>query len=160
MKLLFVGQAPSRSAGRKRAFDGPGSGRRLASLLGLTLPEFLEEADTANLLPRWPGKHGGKYAFREKGDRFPVGQARRRARRMMASGELSRWPLVVLCGRRVARAFGVAAPLLSFERLEGAWFMAFPHPSGCNLWWNDPRNAERAGFELRMAFGMARRRTA
>ena len=151
MKLLFVGQAPSRTAGRVRAFDGR-SGQRLASLLDLTLAEFLAIVDTVNLLARWPGKHGGKYAYREKGDRFPIATARRKANRLKKELHALRHPVVVLCGRRVARAFGVEGEFLSRHRRGGIQVLLFPHPSGCSQWWNDPKNVRAARRALLDAF--------
>lgn len=143
---LLVGQAPSRSAGHARAFDGE-SGRRLARLLDL--PSIFDAFETVNLLRRWPGKHGGRYAYREKGDRFPLQAARRSARRLRAT--LTPGRVVVLCGGRVARAFGIDVPALHWARIDGCWVLVLPHPSGCNLWWNDPANRERAEIALGVA---------
>ena len=150
-KLLVVGQAPSKTAGKVRAFDGA-SGERLARLLGLSLDAFLRNVDTRNLLGRWPGKHGGKYAHRDKGDRFPISAARRRARALQKEIHALRWPVVVLCGRRVADAFGVSAPFLGWERRGAIEVLVVPHPSGCNLWWNDRDNAAEARRALRLAY--------
>jgi uracil-DNA glycosylase len=148
---LLVGQAPSRSAGHARAFDGE-SGRRLARLLDV--PSLFDAFETVNLLRRWPGKHGGRYAYRQKGDRFPRRAARRSADRLRATFPPGR--VVVLCGSRVARAFGIYAGFLQWVRLDWCWALVLPHPSGCNLWWNDPANRESAEVALRCAMLLAK----
>ena len=152
MKPLVVGQAPSKTAGHRRAFDGD-SGRRFAKLLGISLEQFLSECDTVNLLRSWPGKHGGAYAYRDKGDRFPIAAAKRGAVRVMRELDAVRNPILVLCGRRVARAFGVHGDFLQWgvmpSRGHGAvMFLTIPHPSGCNVWWHDARNRELAAAAL------------
>jgi len=156
-KILLVGQAPSRSAGKERAFDGP-SGRRLAKLAGIEFEELFERLDTVNLLARWPGKHGGKYAWREKGDRFPIARAKRAAKRI--SRMFGRYRVVVLCGRRVARAFAFPKYVRGIElraplRTNDAWVLTIPHPSGCNLLYNDRGVRTTVREFLNAAFAIA-----
>lgn len=104
MKILFVGQAPSRDTDGQPPFTGR-SGRKLAKLCGISHAEFLNAFELVNLLERWPGKSG-------KGDAFPMAEARLVA----ASLDFRNRPLVVLVGRNVARAFDAA---------DVAYFKAF-----------------------------------
>jgi uracil-DNA glycosylase len=160
MKALIVGQAPSCSSGHERAFDGA-SGKRLAACLGMTLLEFLSEFDTANMLRKWPGKHGGKYAYREKGDRFPVAKARRRVWALTQRAEV-----IVLCGSNVAEAWDIPdwLPVFTWAHYSPAvaWhryvlIAKIPHPSGCNLLWNDPGVREKSAAILSQARAVASR---
>lgn len=136
MKTLLIGQAPaSYSATDARAFSGR-SGARLAALMGISQSSMLRRFETANLLPRYPGKNG-------KGDLFPQGQARALA----ADFALPERALFV--GAGVARAFGFAAPPFRwrpFRQGVAAWM---PHPSGVNRWWNEPANVAAAARFLR-----------
>lgn len=144
--IRFVGQAPSRRAGRRRAFEGSASGRMLASLMGMSPQAWLEQCSTTNLMRRWPGppRKG------TKGDAFPLRLARRAARRFrFSAGDVH-----VLVGRQVARAFGHE------DKAYFHWFVVYrddgyghavahyavvvPHPSGANHWWNSWQNRERA----------------
>lgn len=60
---------------------------------------------------------------------------------------------VLLLGRRVQRAFGLIhlAPLDTIARSGGLGptFVAVPHPSGRNRWYNDPDHEEDARIVLR-----------
>lgn len=134
MRVLIVGQAPSRLSDPREPLSGR-SGRRLASLLALDLPEFLAAYDRVNLLARFPGKLS-------KGDAFPIDRARRRAAAILAATEPRR---LVLLGRGVSAAFGLRdASLLAWRPLAGHLAAVCPHPSGVCLWWNDPRNVGQA----------------
>lgn len=149
---VLVGEAPSRDTEGRPPFSGR-SGRRLAELLGEDLDEaFLLE----NLLQRWPGP-----ASSGKGSAFPLGPARKSARRLVREYRGRRF---VLVGWRVAAAFGVPVHVARPLRWYGDWahsldgsgagagsFAVLPHPSGVNLWWNDPANVERARRFLREA---------
>lgn len=162
-KILLVGQAPSRSAGKERAFDGP-SGRRLAKLAGIAFEELFERFDTVNLLARWPGKHGGRYQYREKGDRFPIARAKRAAKKIK-SGWWT-YSTVILCGSRVAKAFGIDGPAMSWhdavkmvETKHEIMFhhvrvLLLPHPSGCNIFYNSALKRAMACIEIHRAMGV------
>jgi len=67
---------------------------------------------------------------------------------LLAAGE---GDLIVMLGRRVARAFWQSdlAPLETVARIGGPTFLALPHPSGLNRWYNDPDHAEDARVVLR-----------
>lgn len=143
MRPLLVGQAPSaRHAPGARAFEGKGSGARLELAAGLRAGTLHESFDAVNLLPEYPGKAG-----RGKGDAFDPYEARRRvfnlAPRLLPSA------VVLLCGRAVARAFGVADDYFVWTRFGCFVVAVIPHPSGVNRWWNCPRNRARAARFLR-----------
>lgn len=96
---------------------------------------LLERVEAVNVLERFPGPDGAK------GDRFPRGRARRRARHLLPS---LRGRTVLLAGKRVAEAFGVNAEYLTWhEHPEGFRVVVIPHPSGVNRWWNEPENRRR-----------------
>lgn len=110
---------------------------RLAGLAGYE--ELASRARLVNLLPAFPGKNG-------KGDAFPVGTARLVAERMRLRG------LVLLAGRNVGEAFGLAADYFEWRRRGATRYVVIPHPSGVSRWWNDPRNVIRASAFLRGVF--------
>jgi hypothetical protein len=140
-RVLVVGQAPGRTGDPTRPFDSRrGSGRRLAELAGVEA--ISDVADVVNVLDSWPGAAG------QKGDRFPMGAARRAAARV----DLGGYDRVLLIGRGVAAAFGVSAPFLVWFPLRGAEAAVVPHPSGVNHWWNDGSNKERARGFFREVF--------
>jgi uracil-DNA glycosylase len=135
---LLVGEAPSRDGrGRTRAFDGR-SGARLSEILGT---EFVRDFDAVNLLDRWPGSGG-------KGSTFPVGEARAAASMLLRASDAR---VLVLCGRRVAAAFGLRdMEYLSWRMLGPKLVGLVPHPSGVNRWYNEQANQEAArAFLLR-----------
>lgn len=163
MKLLLVGQAPSRSAGARRAFDGR-SGERLACCLEMTLTEMLSIVDTVNVFSAWPGKHGGRYAYREKGDRFPITDARRRASLLDRCPLFRNRPVVVFASARTAQAFGYLYPIFTWFDRPDPWCLdhgrpslglIIPHPSGCNLLWNDPSIRDQVARSLGDAIKIA-----
>ena len=134
MRALIVGQAPSSTD------PGPGISRRAARMVG-TLAGVGEEEVLAlprvNLLPGFPGKAG-------KGDAFPLASARSSARRLVEEHR-GGGVLLLLQGLNVARAFDARPDLFRLQSLRGTPALVLPHPSGVNLWWNDPDNAARAG---------------
>lgn len=142
-KPLLIGEA-SRDGGRP--LDGP-SGRRLAEAAGI--PDLYARFDVINLFPDWPGRANGK------GDAFPKEMARTHALSLRA--QLARRQRVVFLGRRVAEAFlpltGADLPYLFWWPEDAPQnrtrFAIVPHPSGVNLWWNDPENREAAAEFMR-----------
>lgn len=145
MRGLLYGQAPSRTSvpGEGPPLSGP-SGRRLIALAGLRdYSELAELFEVRNLVDDYPGRGG-------KGDRFPAARGR-----AIASRERICWhrgQIVVLLGRAVQQAFGYGgAPPLERVALGGAEAEVYliPHPSGVNLWYNDPANRKAAGDLLR-----------
>lgn len=139
-RTLIVGQAPSASAGHRRAFDGR-SGARLAELMGIPHADMLKRFDTVNLIPVFPGKER-----RARGDRFSMREARRGAARVLMGVF---WSRILVVGIATARAIGLGPVsgdvnvLLWGTGPEGATYGVVPHPSGLNRWWNDPDNERR-----------------
>jgi hypothetical protein len=132
----MIGEAPGRGGDPSRACTGRFMDA-LVNAAGITRWRYLRAFERTNLLPSWPGKAG-------KGDAFPMAEAKRLAAETPTAGRT-----ILLCGRRVATAFGVSAPFLACERRGGATFWVLPHPSGLNRWWNDPENKRRAGDLVR-----------
>ncbi len=142
--ITIVGEAPSRTSDPKRPFAGS-SGDRLAKLAGFSCrDELASRALLVNVLKKWPGEgHAG-----EKGSRFPLAAARKAARRFERLEGV-----VILAGRRVARAMGhERAEYFRFRRARSAWVVVIPHPSGCCRFWNFPENRETASKFLRNLF--------
>ena len=148
MRLLFIGQSPSRETDGLPPFVGK-CGRFLAKLLGLTQAEMLEQHDFLNVLPHYPGKSVG-------GDRFPMSEAR-----VAASGKVEqmRGRTVVLLGSNVARAFGFRAfqygefyeirDQENWSRVVVPRVTIVPHPSGICRYYNDPDKRLAIGKFLR-----------
>jgi uracil-DNA glycosylase len=134
-RVIIIGQAPGRANDGGPAFLGR-SGRRLAELSGVPFQELSRVFDLRNLLKRWPGRSKGK------GDRFPVRAARAAA---LAAAPALKGRKVILVGRGVAAAFSGGEGRSEFFRWREGEGLPFeratvPHPSGVNLWWNDPEN--------------------
>lgn len=132
--LLIVGEAPTADTVGRPAFSNR-SGDRLASLLGLAgAGELTREHDTVNLRSRADGAW----------DRRAAADA---AQAILAVAPHDR---VVLCGRRVADAFGVPFDPVATCRLPGHRVgLVIPHPSGRCRHWNDPATAQIASDALR-----------
>ena len=144
LKPLIIGQAPGGS-GDGIPLSGR-CGRKLCGLMKTDLDDYLETFDRINVLESFPGKNG-------KGDSFPT----RKAREMASKIELHGRPLVVLLGRNVARAFGLAKmDPLTWTTVHGTKVALVPHPSGVNRWWNDCTNVRRARRFLRKIYNDTR----
>jgi len=130
--VLFLGESPGRSWRDGSVPVGGRNARRLGALLGMCGPAFLQRFSTANVL--------------DTIDEFPMTEARRAARRM----DFSRYDLVVMLGRKVQQALGFPGMAwFGVVERDGTQFLAFPHPSGRNRWWNDPDNVDTAAEVLR-----------
>lgn len=128
--MLLVGEAPNR-AGQGRRPNTTFTGGRLARL-------GARELQRTNLLREWPGPQG-------KGSAFPLDLARPAAERLWRRHPKRR-PFV-LVGTRVAAAFGLARSryeYLEWLDLRGREVAVIPHPSGINLWWNEPEHVQQA----------------
>lgn len=137
MRPLLVGEAPCQKGGLP--FTGR-AGTVLEDLAGFNPRSAF---DCVNLLPAWPG-HAGK------GSAFPMHDARVAATAMLSV--LPTGKVVIVAGKRAARAFGVKAPaFLSWQFVDGKLLGIIPHPSGVNRWLNDPVNREATGAFLRKA---------
>ena len=76
-RILLVGQAPSKQAGPALGASIPGSASsRLLALMGITRDEYMERFARVNLLDYWPGA-----LATGKGDKFPIGEAKKAAKR-------------------------------------------------------------------------------
>lgn len=151
-RVLLVGEAPSRRIDHQPHLALMHEG--LAELAGVDFPVgwWLLFA-RANLLPRWPGRARGK------GDRFPRGEASRRARRLRP--RFPRFSHVVLLGRRVAGAFDLrGAGWFSWRDAHGTRVAVAPHPSRVSTWWNDANNVALARSFWRELAEAARTREA
>jgi hypothetical protein len=113
----------------------------MAKLAGLTRAEFDDRTVWKNLLNTVQEKQG-------KGDAFPMDEARKAASKILVDGIRGDEPALLL-GGNVARAFGFkhGKPFDSFGPI-----ILFPHPSGINRFWNDPRNIRKAKRFLREIF--------
>lgn len=136
VRPLLIGEAPGRAS--RRPFEGRCEAQ-LAALAGVTVPALRAAVVMRNLLGAWPGAAA-------KGALFPLPAARARAA-VLRLGARDR--VVILAGKRVARAFGVQAPYLARVALRGRTAYVLPHPSGVNRWYNSARNRARASRFLR-----------
>src|ERR1700677_4915311 len=98
LRLLFIGQAPSRETDGLPPFVGK-CGKFLAELMDMDQASMLAAHDFKNVLDHWPGKGIG-------GDLFPMKEARVAAKLLL---EDCRGRAVVLLGNNVARAFEMKA---------------------------------------------------
>lgn len=138
---VLIGEAPGPS---REDGDEPLSGRwerRMARVCSAAETDdeaeaWLQQFERRNLLAYYPGSVEG-----EDGSLFPPDLAAEAADGLREELE---GRLVLLAGKRVARAFGLSKPDY-FEPLPrapapGAVAWVVPHPSGINRWWNEPRN--------------------
>jgi hypothetical protein len=130
MRVLLVGEAPAR--GTSRPFEG-NSGVRLRELIG---DEAFGRLDLANLYKRPMPSDGWK------GSHFPAVLARRQAKQFGLPG--GKGVVVLLAGKRVAKAFGVEARYFEPCLLRRRVCYVVPHPSGVNRWYNVEINRWRA----------------
>jgi len=141
MKPLLIGECPGRAGGLP--LEGA-IGRRIAELAGLTFTEYLERTERVNL-------------FVEPQPMWSATKARFQAWSLVASvTAYAPWDhrVVLLLGRRVTAAFGLGQRewLLPLTGASGTW-VACPHPSGRNRWYNHLQNRERLAAFLREALG-------
>lgn len=139
MKILFVGQAPSKDTEGKPPFTGK-CGAFLASLMCVTQDQMLEAHDFTNVLSYYPGKGLG-------GDKFPIPEAIAAARKILTT---LHGRTVVLLGANVARVFGAKSfRYFEFYQIRNPEHPSeiivplmgiVPHPSGVNRFWNKPQN--------------------
>jgi uracil-DNA glycosylase len=137
-RLLFVGQAPGKLGAKP--FVGR-SGKTVAKLLGVDYDAMFGQHTFVNVVDEFQGKIG------KKGDVFEPSKVDAMAK---IAEPASFTCGIVLCGKAVARAFGLKKqPYLDWFRLHGKPAMVLPHPSGINMWWNDPKNKTSAQKRLR-----------
>lgn len=143
MKPLIVGEAnPYQSDAESAMYfamhpDPPhASGGRLCfTIMQLEERQYLRLFDRTDLcFPRWS-----------------LPKARERAKQLLA--ERSSSDVIVLCGRKVAEAFGVGGepPFTIYHASHEPALVLLPHPSGLNREWHKPGALLRARAVLRMA---------
>jgi uracil-DNA glycosylase len=140
VKPLVVGLAPTRDDGTA-PFAGPGSGTRLARLLGReSWRDVPDVADVVNLSPV------------PVAGRLPAAEGRLLATRLDVHGRV-----VVACGRTVAAALGVVEAVSWGTAVVagGALVLVIPHPSGRARPYNDPILARHVQLALVAARLMA-----
>lgn len=120
-RALLVGEASTTG----EPFIGR-SGDRLRAVL--KLDDLAAVVDVVNLFPSPMDRAG-------KGRAFPPKAARANADAILKA-EPGR-ERFVLAGKRVAAAFRVRAAYFQVVERDGKSFMAVPHPSGINRWWNE-----------------------
>jgi hypothetical protein len=142
MSLLFIGESPSKPVGTALAGR---IGERLALLCSTTPSDLDRRVDRHNLIP-------------EVLETWDYSRARRNAAFLMY--QLGTYDAIVICGRKVAKAFGMdRVPFLIPHKLDGRaylpgstnvpdlynpTFWVLPHPSARNLWYNNGENADKA----------------
>lgn len=133
MRAVLVGELNPRGSDPRWALwpEPRGcAGGRLCGIFGLTPIEYVQRFERLNLC---------------SGAWDPVA-ARRRADEVE---DVFRGRVLVLLGRRVCRAFGVAYGPFSFD--ASRLLAVLPHPSGRCRAWNDASAAGRARETLRLA---------
>ncbi len=138
---VLIGQAPSRTSDVEKPLSAWPISSRLCRLCGCNLLAYLSSFQRVNLLREWPGKDS-------KGDAFDLKLAKKTAEAYFQRFHNRK---IILLGGNVSRAFGLPGdfPLLAFRDVRGSRIAVVPHPSGVNLWWNDPANAKAAGKFMR-----------
>lgn len=148
MKVLVVGEdfgrSPVQYHNDRYALSGA-SGRRLAALAEVDLVDFLvatERTNVVELPEHWLVPTA-------------VAAGIQRIARQMGGRR------TILLGSRVAKAFGVYDArqmewrpikfVTKGNEMADGLVARMPHPSGRNLWWNDPANVARAAVFWREA---------
>lgn len=172
---LFIGQAPPKRIENLPPEYKPLEGqpeRRLARLAGFETPDELWAMfDRIDLLGFWPGPknraahHRISTGYRKHncdGHRFPMLHARLAADRLKGQGGLCRkYEVAVLCGKKVAAAFGLLGistrTLPWTEEFDGIRFFVLPHPSGASHLWNDEEFWHRSASTFRVVLETVRK---
>lgn len=166
MKFLLIGEAPARDVYKKRlefalACAAAGKPPTLESARSILreypmLGDFWGRCDSCNLLGAWPGRSASG-----RGSAFPFAAAYQRADEMQLHTLHERlgYAAVLLCGTRVARAFGFGCATF-YEAVAGfAPTFVVPHPSRASGHWNDPTHAVDLRLFLLRLIGASRTRS-
>lgn len=147
---LIVGERPGPRSNPNPHFAmwpwPPGSaGGRLYAWSGLDAVTYLSRLARTNLQPEAIGRWNKAAAMSRA---IELWMTFRRQRR-------EDWPRFVLCGARVAEAFGLD-PVTWFQPIDrdGVSYVAIPHPSGRNPVYNDETSRRLAGQMVRWAARM------
>jgi len=146
MKPLIVGEAPSKNEVTERPIEGR-IGVRLASMAGLTLPEFLATFDRVNLLHVRQDTVTHGFTF----DYVAATQSAALIKRTFQPNQI-----VLLLGRRAAWTFGLGGEYFIQHAIHGAEVRIVPHPSGINRWWNSPENVRQMNTFMKTIVGRTR----
>lgn len=134
MRVALVGLAPGPNTNPEYPLwpaPAGSAGGRLYALSGLRMVDYLGTFERHNLLDRCPK---------------PADLTAERLARAYAGlrPTLVGCPYVVLLGREVAEAFGLAeAELLTWHKVKLSLVAVLPHPSGRNRWYNTAENVAR-----------------
>lgn len=135
--VLFIGQAPAEKDDPASPLSGR-SGRILAGLMDISIEEFLDTFDRANLFNKWPGKNG-------KGDAFDVHKAARNAHLLVNNNPIFEYKAIIVLGQKTTKALGFKDDtFMQWQKFSRPWVVVFPHPSGVSHWWNNNRNRKAA----------------
>lgn len=141
--MWLIGQAPSSDGSDN--FSGR-SGVTLSRWANVPFDLFHSVFKCVNLLDEYPGRAG------KKGDKFPMQKAEEAALKLAPT--IPPRTRVVCVGKKVAEAFGIDTksrqPFIWFPHGD-AEFSWMPHPSGVNLFYNNPNNVFTAKVFLARA---------
>jgi uracil-DNA glycosylase len=138
---LLIGAAPGPNTKREHpllCIPKTSAGGRLQQLMGISRVEYLRRFDRINLIAHYPGATC-------RGDKFPMGQAKSNAEAMRP---LLIGRKVILVGSGPRDAFGLSELDWHTWQRCPVWgatdFVAVPHPSGRNHWYNKEDNRRQA----------------
>jgi uracil-DNA glycosylase len=138
---IIVGEAPARDFDPLALpFSSPGTERNLERLLG---KDWRHRYNVMNMLQTEQPSSG-------KGSSFDMDSAKMAFSWMVNAGIFNDVK-VLLCGQRVAEAFGLKG-IDYFEVVQvpsAKAGMMIPHPTGINQWWNDGQTVAFYGSHVR-----------
>ncbi len=134
-KPLLIGEAPSKNEDTPQPLEGR-VGSRLANLAGLRLDHYMELFERRNLLQVRQDTAAKGFEFDEKAAAIEAVTMRNL---YFKDGRV-----IVLLGKRVAKAFGVKEVYFIQQQYHGPDIRVMPHPSSVNRFWNDLANVKQA----------------
>lgn len=136
VSVLLVAQAPSAGSNPEEPLSSE-SGKRLAEIMGMSFPEFLDRVPRTNLIHQL-ADDGSDLLARHQ-------QAKERAAEIVQRcSEVG--VRVIALGHGAGSAFGLGSDNTWFDwvSVDGAKVAQAPHPSGNADWWADTVNRELA----------------
>jgi len=123
MKILVIGQAPSRKSDPCKPWSHGASAKRLWKWFGVeSRDQLLEVADLFNAVPYWPGSAGAK------GDKIPRGEELSMVRdRVIRKIRRGGYKHVIVVGKFVDDL------VRDYLRRKNITALTIPHPSGANI---------------------------